>query len=264
MAWIGIECALEPGELMKWAAWLKGVGADNVAGFLMSAADLLSGKTVGASEIERMREIERRAADSVERKRADVAAKAAAVMGKAIGKGMRAEDVAAAIGLTGFQAGEAGGRNAGVARKRLAYTGKGSAVRGADGGAEVIAQKGKCPVGAAATVLRDRAYGESFEGWCLYELRKAGFKMGHAARGVEMTVTDAWRCVSGWERHWRRQGVRGRVFPGPASGWVERYKEASERAQGFGLRGKCVVLNGSGKGNGVDGFERNMTEGGVE
>lgn len=247
MAWIGIECALEPGELVKWAAWLKGVGADNVAGFLMSAADLLSGKTVGASEIERMREIERRAAEGVERKRADVAAKAGTIMAKVLGKGARPEDVMAAIGLTGFQGGEAGGKNGGVARKRLAYAGKGCAVRGEDGGAAVVAQKGKPPTSAAATAARDRTYGESWEGWCVAELRKMGFKMAHAARGVGLSGPEAWRHVSGWERHWRREAVRGRPFPGPAEGWSARLEQAVLRARGEGLRGRCVTLNGGGR-----------------
>ena len=264
MAWIGIECRAEPGELAKWAVWLKGAGAGAVAEFLSSAAELLSGKSVGTSDIARMREIERRAAESVERKRADVAGKAAAIVGRVLGKGVEPSKVAEAIGLTGFRAGEAGDKNGGVNRKRLAYAGKGSAVRAEDGTAAVVAQKGKCPVGAAATVLRDRKYGESWEGWCVFELRKAGFKMAHAARGAGMSVPDAWRCVSGWERHWRREGTRGRTFPGPAAGWAERYREATARALGEGLRGKCVVLNGTGKGTGVDGFERNMAEGGVE
>ena len=150
MAWIGIECRAEPGELAKWAVWLKGAGAEGVAEFLSSAAELLSGKTAGTSDIARMREIERRAAESVERKRADVAGKAAAIVGRVLGKGVEQGKVATAIGLTGFRAGEAGDKNGGVLRKRLAYAGKGSAVRAEDGTAAVVAQKGKCPVGAAA------------------------------------------------------------------------------------------------------------------
>ena len=98
----------------------------------------------------------------------------------------------------------------------------------------------------ASTVGRDRRYGESFEGWAAAELRRLGFKMGHVARGVGLSKEEAWRHVSGWAKHWKREGIRGRPFPGPKPGWVERLAECKERAEGAGLRGAHVVLNGGG------------------
>ena len=245
MPWIGIRCDADMGEMTRWAAYIRGAGSVGTADFLERAVKLLSGRGVGASEIERMREIEGRADAAVERKRAEAAAKANALVAKAMGKGLTVEQVMNAAGKTGWAKGYAGGdANAGVRRKRRAFAAKGAAAVGPDGEPAAMAEKGKPPLTGAATVERDRKYGKTFEAWCAVELRKMGFKVRHVARGVGMTPTEAWRHMSGFERHWRRQALAGVQFPEPSAEWRERLEEAVRMARGEGLRGANVVLNG--------------------
>ena len=116
----------------------------------------------------------------------------------------------------------------------------------AGGNTVAVAEKGAPPVTAAQTIERDRRYALTWEAWAGAELRKSGFKMSAAARGIGLAdVAEAWRYVSAFEKHWRREGLRGRAFPGPAEGWASRLEEARLRAMNAGMRGARVVLNGT-------------------
>ena len=248
MSWIGIECDISAGELEKWARQVKLEGGAAVADLLARAADLISGANLGLNGEDRMHQVELRALDAVERKRNAAAARATAIVGKMMGEGVDMDAIAKAAGLDGWRDGSAAPeKNGGVKARRKRIYGNGRAAAGAaeGNGVECVAETRRAALSAAETVARDRRYGESFEGWCGVELRKMGFKMVHVARGVDLTVTEAWRHISGWSKHWRREGLRGRAFPGPQAGWADRLEVAAARARGAGLRGAHVVTNGS-------------------
>ena len=249
MAWIGIECGVAVPDLEIWAAQLRRMGgtAVAVAEFLERAARLVSGRGSAMSAQDRMLEIETRAAAAVERKTAEAKAKAIGIMSAAVAAGVDADAFMSAVGIDGWRAGTAGGdKNGGIKlrrRKRVARGGR--AVYDGDGMAAVTAERGKPAVTPDETLGRDARYGTSFEGWAATELVKMGFKMRHVARGVGLDVTAAWRCVSGYNKHWKRQQLLGRVIPDPDPEWVKRLAACVDVAEGQGLRGRCVVRNGS-------------------
>ena len=134
--WVGVYCGVEAHELLKWAGVLRRVGAgsegaEGCALFLEDAATLVSG--LGAAAVDekaRLAEIEMRAADEIERKRNDVAAKGSAIVQRMMGGGVDVARVMGAAGMSGWNMGrEAGGKHGGTANSRRAATkggGKGS------------------------------------------------------------------------------------------------------------------------------------------
>ena len=247
MAWIGVECGtVGAWELRKWSSHIRGCGGAAVADLLERMARVVEGAGVGAEGCDdRMREVEARAARAVEDVRAAAARKAAAIVGRVAADGVALGAVMSAAGMDGWRAGSAaGGRNGGMAKKRRRLAGRG--VRGADGEVVSSAEAGALPEGIANTVARDARYGGTWEGWAGVELRKEGLKMSHVARGIGLDIPEAWRHVSGWTRHWRREGLAGRQFGGPRPGWEERLEQARRAAMNIGGRGARVVLNGTG------------------
>lgn len=247
MAWIGVECgSVGAWELRKWAEHVRGCGGAGVAEVLDRMARVIEGGGVGSEMCDdRMREVEARAARAVEDVRAAASRKAAAIVGRVTADGAEMSAVMSAAGMDGWRAGSAaGGRNGGMAKKRRRLAGRG--VRGADGEIVAAAEAGALPESLANTVARDARYGGTWEGWAGVELRKAGLKMSHVARGIGLDIPEAWRHVSGWTRHWRREGLAGRSFGGPRPGWEERLEEARRLAMNVGGKGARVVLNGTG------------------
>lgn len=246
MAWIGIQCEADAAELLVWARQLRRMSApDAVAGFLERAANLVSGAGAGLEGRDRMLEIETRAAAAIERRTADARLQAQRFLAAAVRDGCSADAVFAAAGLDGWRAGAAAGdKNGGIKRRRRA--GRGTTVYAGDGsGAVATAERGKPALTPAETIERDARYGAGFEGWCATQLVKMGFKMRHVARGVGLDVAATWRCVSGYSKHWRRQALAGVLPPEPGEDWKQRLVDAVAVAEGQGLRGKCVVRNGS-------------------
>lgn len=243
MPWIGIECALDAWELRKWADLLERSGGKTAADLLERCAKVVGGEAAGVSAEDRMREIEARAAASVERIRADAAKMAGALVGKAMADGADMAAVMKAAGMDGWRNGSAGKDNAGIARRRKKFP-NGRLAVGTDGGL-VAAERGAPALTSSSTVNRDRQYGETWEGWAGSELRKAGLKMRHVAKGLGMAPEDAWRCISGFTKHWRREALAGRAFPGPKEGWADRLEAARALAMNIGVKGRRVVLNGS-------------------
>lgn len=249
MAWIGVECEASIGELATWGAHLKRAGAPStVYGVLAAMARLLSGAAGGVNADDRMREIERRAGEAAERKRAQVAAQTRGIIARVMGDGVDAEAVLASIRPDGWRAGSArAGKNGAVmnggVRRRKAIPG--NAVVG-DGGLVVAAERGRPAVDRAENIRRRRTYGESWEGWCGVVLRDRGYKMTRVAKALGVDVNEAWRAVSGWTRYWRAENLAGRVFPGPKPGWEERMRVAADLADNVGVRGRRPVRNGNG------------------
>jgi hypothetical protein len=240
MGWIGIECSVEAWELRRWADHVGRSGGARVADLLERCARLVAGETVGVAGADRMLEIESRAAAAVARMHAEASAKASAIVGRLMGEGANPVDVMKAAGMDGWRAGSAaGGKNGGVNARRRKYP-RGHAAQG------VTAERGEAALSVESTIARDRRYGESWAGWAGVEMRKDGFKMARVARGLDMDVTEAWRHVSGWAKHWRREALHGRAFPGPQAGWCEKLKEARDRAMNVGVKGRRPVNNGSG------------------
>lgn len=246
MPWIGVLCKSEAWELERWAAHVRAHGGSSVADLLGACADLVSGKYAMANAGDRMAEVEARAAAAVERARAAAAARAAEIVGRAAEGGAGLKEVMAAAGADGWKDGSAAGEgHGGTARRRRKFP-KGRAAGDGAGGIACAAQAGEPPLTPASEKGRDARYGATWEGWAGVELVKAGFKMRHVARGTGLDLKSAWRHVSGWSRHWRREGLVGRQFPGPAEGWAERLAAAKSRAMGEGVKGAKVVLNGTG------------------
>lgn len=259
--WIGIECGCEVWELERGAAACDAAGVPRCVGEMLRRAGRLleGGAGMARNGGERLLEIERRAAEAVERVRAERVMRAGQMIGRLMGEvaeeggcGAAGEVVEgmlrmAGIGTAGWRGGRAsGGKNGGVAKRRRGRLGVrgGTGVVGADG--SIVALAGKAEGGqiAAATAEQWERYGRSFSGWCAVELKKMGFKMTHVARGLGTDVSEAWRCVSGWERYWKAMGGAGVVFGGPEEGWEERLEAAVGRATGVGVRGRPVTLSG--------------------
>lgn len=246
MPWIGVRCDVEAWELKKWAAAARNMGGAAVGDLLERMAGVMSGNGAGVAGADRMLEIEARAAASMHRTHALACRKAAAVMKRAMGEGVSLPAMMSAAGMDGWRAGSAAGdKNGGVAARRRKYP-RGQAACGPDGGIEAAAERGPGPASVRCTVERDARYGQTWEGWAGVELRKAGFKMSRIAKGLGLDVTETWRHVSGFTKHWRREGLAGRCFPGPREGWIARLEEATKVALNTGVKGARVVLNGSG------------------
>lgn len=243
MPWIGVECSVEAWELRKWAAHVEGCGGKGVADLLERCARMVAGQTLGCNSADRLLEVEGRAADAARRMRADAGAKAAEILGRVGIDGVGMGAVMSAAGMDGWRAGSAaGGKNGGCARRERKWRG-GAAVAA---GVGCVAERGKPPRTVVQTVARDARYGETWEGWAGCELVKRGFKMAHVAKGVGLSVSEAWRHVSGFTKHWRREGLAGRQFPGVPPEWEDRLSEAADRAMNVGVKGTRVVLNGTG------------------
>lgn len=245
MPWIGILCEVDDWKLAKWAEEVRKSGGAEVAEFLTRAAKVMSGEKAGISGVDRMLEIESRAAKSLDMIHARASEKAAAVMSRAMVDGVSIPAMMSAAGMDGWRAGSATEKNGGVLRRKRRYQ-HGQAVAGKDGQPVALAEPGEPPLTVASTVARDRRYGESWEGWAGVELVKAGFKMRHVAKGVCLEVSEAWRHVSGFTKHWRREGLAGRQFPGPKEGWILRLEAATQIALNTGVKGARVKLNGTG------------------
>ncbi len=260
MPWVGVDCPVDVWELRKWARAVRQMGGTDTAALLERMAVVVSGEAAGANARDRMLEVESRAAAALDRIHADASAKAAAIMGRVMAEGVNISAVMSAAGMDGWADGSAGRKNGGIVRRRRRYP-NGQAAAGADGKPLALAEPGAPPLTVESTVARDRRYGESWEGWAGVQLRNAGFKMRHVAKGLGLELGEAWRHVSGWTKHWRREGLCGRSFPGPLPGWEGRLEEARRLAQNIGVKGARVRLNGSGdcgvggdtEGNGKEG-----------
>ena len=170
--WVGVYCGVEAHELLKWAGVLRRVGAgsegaEGCALFLEDAATLVSGMGAAAvDEKARLAEIEMRAADEIERKRNDVAAKGSAIVQRMMGGGVDVARVMGAAGMSGWNMGrEAGGKHGGTANSRRAATkgdskgsGKGSGKGGGKKGIGRTARTGKAQ-GKAGSFVRDTSTG---------------------------------------------------------------------------------------------------------
>jgi len=249
MAWIGIECGVEAHELCKWAGYVERAGGVRVAELLNRCARLIGGGACGVNGADRMLEIERRSAEAMERKRSEASEKAARIIGRVLGDGVDMASVMSAAGMDGWRAGSAAdGKNGGISRRNRKKFGPGAAVV-AGGAVVAVAEKGLPALTSKDTLARDRRYALTWEAWAGVELRESGFKMSAVAKGVGLDVTEAWRHISAFGKHWRREGLAGRAFPGPAEGWQERLAEARDRAMNVGVRGTRVKLNGGGMRN---------------
>lgn len=244
MAWIGIECDVEVAELRLRALQLRGMGCAGAADFLDRAARLLGGDMASAQNADdRLREIEARMASSIARRTQQARTQAEKLMAAACLAGADAERMASSLGIDGWRGGSAAAeKNGGVANRRRRSRGRGTTVY-RDGDAVVTAEKGANVVDE--TVARDTRYGVSFEGWAATELQKMGFKMRHVARGIGLDVNSAWRALSGYSRHWKRQRLAGVAAPDIPDDWRERLSAAVAVAQGQGMKGAAVVLNGT-------------------
>lgn len=246
MAWIGIECGCGSGELERWGRQLARMSAPAaVVDFMARAAALVSGRGSAANADDRMREIEARMADDIARKTAAAVLQARKTVAAAMAAGADVDRIAAEYKLDGWRGGAAAGdRNGGVKRGRRKRRGGGDAAY-ENGVAVATAERGRPAVDTGETLLRDARYGDSFDGWCAAQLVKMGFKMRHVARGVGLDVASAWRCLSGYGKHWKRQQLLGRVMPEPPPEWKLRLEEAVAVAEGRGTKGRCVVMNGT-------------------
>ena len=278
MAWIGIECGVDAHDLEKWALHVRRAGAgsasgEGVADLLTRCAKMVSGVGItGIQATNRLREIEMRAAEAIERKRADAAASATAIVGRVMGDGVEYAKVMHAAGMRGYNGGnEAGGKNGGKAKRMLsarAINRGGRVVRnGYTGGVVATAEKccgdgteeggallsrGGC-AGVVSTIKLDSYYGRSFEGWAGTELRKQGFKMKRVAFALGMDKSTCWRYVSGYSRYWKKQAIAGCGRPNVTdSDWLRRYDDAHALAvAGSGV----AVSGGAGGGGGGDSVE---------
>jgi len=286
MAWIGIECGVEAHDLEKWARYVENAGgggsgsAEGVADLLRRCAKLVSGVGItGVSETERLREIEMRAVDAIERKRADASNAATAIVGRVMGDGVEYAKVMCAAGMRGYVDGNAAGKKNGGKANRLrsarSVNRGGRVVRDfkSGGGGAVVAtaervcgdgteegrkllSRGGC-AGVVNTLKLDSFYGRSWEGWAGTELRKLGFKMKRVAFALGLDNSTCWRYISGYSRYWKKESIAGRVRPGVTDeDWLRRYEDAKLLALGGGGRGSRsggggVVGVGGGKAPGA-------------
>ncbi len=275
MAWIGIECGVEAHDLEKWARYVENAGggsgsAEGVADLLRRCAKLVSGVGItGVSETERLREIEMRAVDAIERKRADASNAATAIVGRVMGDGVEYAKVMCAAGMRGYVDGNAAGKKNGGKANRLRSarsvnrggrvvrdfkSGGGGAVvataervcgDGTEEGRKLLA-RGGC-AGVVNTLKLDSFYGRSWEGWAGTELRKLGFKMKRVAFALGLDNSTCWRYISGYSRYWKKESIAGRVRPGVTDeDWLRRYEDAKLLALGGGGRGSRSGGGGGG------------------
>ena len=120
--WLGIWCGCESWELSKWADYLDGIGAsESVIEYLRESSRIVGGHVSSGRDIERLREIEARAAASIERKRVTVSKLAGDIVGRVLSDGdVDLAQIMSAAGMHGWKAGRergvGGGGNAGIQR----------------------------------------------------------------------------------------------------------------------------------------------------
>lgn len=311
MSWIGIECDIEAYELERWGRHFEELGASDEGGdeggcndgtggggssagrigsFLRRCSELVGGGSLAMLRMDdRMREIERRAVASIERKRNEVLRSASSLMGDLVGDmlgaggggaggrgaGVDEGELRVALskamtsaGIKGWEGGRiAGVKNGGIKSRRIRSGAKkrkyvaGSVVRDRNTGQVVSSIERQSPdvvlpkseggpsrgggAGVHSTLRADKCYGTSFNGWCGVELRKMGFKMKHVARALGVDTSTAWRCISGYERYWKRQRVGGVMPPEPSAEWESELEHAILVATG-----RSGSSGGSGAGSG--------------
>lgn len=282
MAWIGIECLIEPHELEKWGRHLITIGGGGVGSsvgeFLCKCGSVLSGAyAAGIGFDDRLLEIESRAAASIEQKRVSSIGAATRIVSEIIREDdlrVGVEKVMSAAGVKDWTGGRAAGvANGGVAksrasgkRRRRKYESGGVVRSGADGSvvstveqrsesmdnmtnspsSDVAPARGGC-AGVRNTLIADKSYALRFESWAGVELRKMGFKMSHVARALSLDTSTAWRHISGYSRYWKRQLAAGVSPPEVPAEWRERLKHCVVIATGQDMPGSAaVVLNGTG------------------
>jgi len=276
MSWIGVECGVDAHELEKWGVYIEriaGGSGEAVGEFLRRCGRLVSGAEAGCiGGDDRMREIETRAMECVERKRNT----AMDMAGRIVGNVVDSEDlnttvgrVMTAAGMDGWRDGRAsGGRNGGVkkmqerGRKRKHKFKGGGVVKSNEDGSLVstIERKGIAekdihegdvrlkkggPPCIMLTLNADKCYAIRFESWAAVQMRGIGFKHVHIARALGMDKSDLWRHISGYERHWKRQMVAGVIQPEPSKEWQEALQNVIGTVTG--QPGPAIVLNGTGK-----------------
>jgi len=232
--WIGVRCAVGPGELEVWSRHLDACGGSGraVAAFLRDCAGLISTGGSAPCSDDRLREIERGAALRADELRLKAEADVRAVLGRALGNGMDMSAVAGKLGLAGFRAGGTPGADGrvmcgGSARKRAA------------------ALKPAPPVTRASVAERDARYAATWEAWACRRMMDAGWKMRAIASALELPVDECWRAASALGRHLKRTCAGGVPPPPVPAGWEDRYAEVVGKASGIGRRGARPVLNGT-------------------
>ena len=284
MAWIGIECNIEPCDLEKWGRHLSKIAGGGIGGevgaFLCKCGHVLSGAYAAGIGVEsRLLEIESRAAANIEKKRVKSIGAATRIINEIITEDdlrVGVEKVMMAAGVKDWTGGRAAGalnggignsRASGKRRRRKYASGgvvrsgvDGSVVstverKGVDGTGGVDGDSGDKDVkpargggrGVRNTLVADRSYAMRFESWAGVELRKMGFKMSHVARALSLDTSSTWRHVSGYSRYWKRQLNAGVSPPEISESWRERLKHCISVASGQDMPGSAdVVLNGTG------------------
>ena len=138
--WLGIWCGCESWELAKWADYLEGIGAsESVIEYLRESGRIVGGHVSSGRDIERLREIEARAAASIERKRVTVSKLAGDIVGRVLSDGeVDLAQIMSAAGMHGWKAGRergvGGGGNAGIQRNLTGTVVSGSAGKSSKGG----------------------------------------------------------------------------------------------------------------------------------
>lgn len=259
--WVGVWCGCEVWELEKWAGYLDVVGASSdVVAYLRDSARVVGGYDSSGESATRIREIECRAAESIERKRAEVSGVAGDIVSRVFAGGdVDVGQVLGAAGMDGWTAGREGTANGGIRRNlgkaairknasktRSSTSGSGGSIgvgRAAHGG-KVRGTGGSKVTTSADTLRKDSEYAAKFEAWAGVQLCAMGFKMRHAARGVGLDVSTLWRYVSAYRRHVKRNGLAGRSEPAVSAEWQARLKECVDLATGTHLPGRHSLRNG--------------------
>lgn len=277
MSWIGVECGVDAHELEKWGVYIEriaGGSGEAVGEFLRRCGRLVSGAeaaSIGGDD--RMREIETRAVECIERKRNESMDMASRIVGSVI----ESDDLNASLGrvmvaagMDGWNAGrESGSRNGGIKKMRERGASRkrkfkgGAVVRSTlDGsvvstverkgvvaeemdGSEVKTKRGVTQA-ILSTLNADKSRAIKFESWCAVQLRGIGFKHTHIARALGMDKSELWRHISAYERYYKRQTTAGIIRPPVPDEWESALNNVIEIAKG---RSAPVVLNGVGRVN---------------
>lgn len=271
--WLGVWCGAESWELDQWSEYLQRAGApDGVVGFLRSASGLLSGRSVTVTDVDRLREIEIRAVESIEGRRADVAARAGQIVGRVFADtGANMGHIMSAAGMEGWRdgirnsgrdrsrsrtvsdnpptvagrvvkkAGVAGHRTTGGAGSTAEDMLSSKARRGGPGrvasGGRVLGGAGVAPVSSKETLRSEAKYAKRFEAWAGVMMADRGIKMRHIARGLGVDTGTAWRFISAYRRLAKREGLAGRKLDFVQPDWEDRLRTCIEVAVGIGKRG---------------------------
>ncbi len=244
--WLGVRCDVMPTELDKFAGMLDSmaVGGEAVAGFLRSCAEVIRGTYIDATNVNRLVEIEKRAAREIEamRTRANYGAqhmlsKLAAEMDEQSRDGFITKTMNK-LGCSGFESGRLSNVSDGVRRRggvggaassavkgdrgrdaptlrvggrHRSYTGKSKPTGdvGVKPAVPAAVEGGKQATTSIETMKRDARYATMFESWCGVKLRSMGFKMKHCAEALGMDTSSLWRHISGYTRYWKAQALKG-------------------------------------------------------